>query len=215
MATTWHQEVRNRNREEFIHAGQKIMIENNFTNVGPKEICAQANLSKVTFYKCFNSMHELIFAIQQKVFGEITDFIENYPSSRSNGLESVAGYLDAWIVFLKTTPGHLKYIGFFDHTYRENYPNEELQESYLELVKEGMLGKVLRNFIAQGIQDGSIRSEVSLEQTSSFIIEMIISLMQRLAFRGKLLEEEQGVDIEELTKTSKEFVLYYLENKYR
>lgn len=210
MATTWHQDVRNRNREEFILAGQNALIEHNFTNVGLKDICERANLSKVTFYKCFNSIDELIFAVQQKILGEITEFIEEHASSGINGLESVEKYLDAWIMFLESHPDHLKYIGFFDHTYRDHYPNEELQETYRELVSDGAVGRVLHNFIQQGIKDGSIRSDLKLEQTSLFIIEMIISLMQRLAFRGKLLEDEHKVNFKEIAKTSKEFVLYFL-----
>ncbi|WP_438346939.1 TetR/AcrR family transcriptional regulator [Paenibacillus sp. FA6] len=68
--------MRNRNREQLILAGPNVLIERNFINVGPKDICERANLSKVTFYKCFNSMDELIFAVQQKILSEITDFIE-------------------------------------------------------------------------------------------------------------------------------------------
>ncbi|WP_342564975.1 hypothetical protein NST84_07460 [Paenibacillus sp. FSL R7-0345] len=210
MATTWHQDVRNRNREEFILAGQHALIECNFTNVGLKDICERANLSKVTFYKCFNSLDELIFAVQQKVLGELTVFIEQNSSSRSSGLESVEGYLDVWIQFLENHPDYLKYIGFFDHTYRDHYPNEELQATYRELVSDGTIGRVLHNYIEQGVQDGSIRPELQLQKTSLFIFEMIISLMQRLAFRGKLLQEEHGVDVKELADTSKAFVLHYL-----
>ncbi|WP_162515274.1 TetR/AcrR family transcriptional regulator [Paenibacillus pinistramenti] len=210
MATTWHQDVRNRNREEFILAGQNALIEHNFTNVGLKDICERANLSKVTFYKCFNSMDELIFAVQQKILGELTEFIESHSTARKSGLESIEGYLDAWILFLNTHPDHLKYIGFFDHTYRDHYPSEELQTTYRELVSDGTIGRVLHNYIDQGVRDGSIRPDLKLEETSLFIIEMIISLMQRLAFRGKLLEEEHQVGFEEIAKTSKSFVLYYL-----
>lgn len=212
MATTWHQDVRNRNREEFILAGQNALIEHNFTNVGLKDICERAGLSKVTFYKCFNSMDELIFAVQQKILDELSGFIEEHSSSQSSGLKSVEGYLDAWTLFLESHPDHLKYIGFFDHTYRDHYPSEELQATYRELVSDGALGRVLHNFIGQGVRDGSIRSDLKLEETSLFIIEMIISLMQRLAFRGKLLEEEHGVGMKEISRTSKAFILYYLKN---
>lgn len=209
-ATTWHQDVRNRNREELIAAGQSALIELNFTNVGLKEVCSRANLSKVTFYKCFNSMDELIFAVQQKIMGEMTVFIQEHSSLGKNGIESVEGYLNAWNALLESHPDHLKYVGFFDHTYRDHYPNEQLQATYRELVSGGALGKLLLNYIEQGIEDGTIRSELSVEQTVLFIFEMIISLMQRLAFRGKLLEEEHGVAANEIVKVSKEFVLNYL-----
>ncbi|SET22232.1 TetR/AcrR family transcriptional regulator [Paenibacillus sp. NFR01] len=211
MATTWHQDVRNRNREEFILAGQHTLIENNFTNVALKEICERANLSKVTFYKCFNSLDELIFAVQQKILGEITAYIETHAASRSSGLESVGGYLDAWIDFLDSQPDYLKYIGFFDHTYRDHYPNEELQATYREQVSDGAVGRLLYNYMEQGVRDGSIRPDLDLNESSLYIIEMIISLMQRLAFRGKLLQEEHGVNVREIAKTSKAFVLHYLQ----
>lgn len=210
MASTWHQDVRSRNREEFIQAGLSLLIEQNFINVGLKGVCERANLSKVTFYKCFDSMDGLIFAVQQKILGEISMFIEQHSSIRSSGIKSVEGYMDTWIMFLESHPDYLKYIGFFDHTYRDHYPSAALQESYQETVSDGAVGKVLHLYIEQGVQDGSIRSGLQLERTSLFILEMIISLMQRLAFRGKLLQEEHGSDVQELAKTSKAFVLHYL-----
>ncbi|MNI48993.1 hypothetical protein D3C73_1035850 [compost metagenome] len=70
---------------------------------------------------------------------------------------------------------------------------------------------MLNNFIKEGMQDGSIRDSLNLEETSLFIIEMIMSLMQRLAFRGKLLQEEHGVDVRAIAGTSRAFVLQYLQ----
>jgi AcrR family transcriptional regulator len=211
MASTWHQDVRNRNRNDLIVAGQTVFIEQNFTNVELKEVCKRANLSKVTFYKCFSSMDDLIFAIQHKVIYEMTDFIDQHTSSlKKTGLMSLEGYLDAWIDFLKTNPSHLKFIGFFDQTYRDHYPNEELQATYRELVNEGTIGKILQKSIEQGIQDGTLRSGLNMERINVFIIEIMMSLMQRLAFRGKLLEEEHGFNFEDIAETSKEFIMYYL-----
>lgn len=210
MATTWHQEVRSRNRDEFIQAGQHAFVERNFTDVGLKDICERAGLSKVTFYKCFNSLDELIFAVQQKVLGELISFIEQECSRRTSGLESVEAYLDAWIRFLEQHPNDLKYIGFFDHTYRDRYPSEELEAEYRKLVSDGTVGRILIDFIDQGVKDGSIRADRQNKETALFVVEMVMSLMQRLAFRGKLLQEEQGVDVAKIAETSKHFVLHYL-----
>jgi AcrR family transcriptional regulator len=211
MATTWHQEVRNRNREEFITAGQKVLLERNFINVSHKEVCERANLSKVTFYKCFTSMDELIFAIQIKVLGEITEFIMANAAKEQRGLDSVKGYLDTWIRIMETHSGHLKFIGFFDHTYKDQYPTESLRSTYTEVIKEAQFGKLLIRFVQQGVEDGSIRNDIHVEKIVLFILEMIISLMQRLASRGQLLEEEHGFSWREIAETSKEFVIGYLE----
>ncbi|CAM4445635.1 TetR/AcrR family transcriptional regulator [Paenibacillus typhae] len=210
MEMTWHQDVRNRSREELISAGLEVLIEQNFTKVGLKEVCSRANISKVTFYKCFASIDEMIFAIQHRIMEEITEYFEERMNVETSGAELVERYLNLWVELLTEQSDKVKFIGFFDHTYSDHYPTTELQEAYSNLVHENVLGKMLYNGIARGIEDGTLRSNLDANLTTHFVFVTNISLMQKLAFRGRILEQEHGTEVEELTKTFKEVILNYV-----
>ncbi|WNS43993.1 TetR/AcrR family transcriptional regulator [Paenibacillus sp. MMS20-IR301] len=210
MEMTWHQDVRNRSREELISAGLEVLIEQNFTKVGLKEVCSRANISKVTFYKCFASIDEMIFAIQHRIMGEITEYLEARMNLEATGAELLERYLNLWVELLSEQTDKVKFIGFFDHTYSDHYPNSELQESYNNLVQENVLGKMLNDIIERGIADGTLKSSLDANLITHFIFVTNISLMQKLAFRGRLLEQEHGAVVKELSKTFKEFILNYV-----
>ncbi|PWV90596.1 TetR family transcriptional regulator [Paenibacillus cellulosilyticus] len=210
MLTDWHKDVRTRNREEFIAAGQEVLLENNFSKVGHKEVCERANLSKVTFYKCFNSMDDLIFAIQIKILGQVTEFMVQNSKEEETGLGSIRNYLDTWNNLLFTHPDYLKFIGFFDHIYSNQYPTETLKAAYHDVVVEAGFGNLLKDYIRKGVQDGSIRSDLPVELAVITILEMVISLMQRVASRGKILEEEHGSIIQDITAFSSQMIMDYL-----
>jgi AcrR family transcriptional regulator len=72
MSETWHEKVKNINREEIIAAGKELFLKHNFLNVNIKEVCALAGTSRVTFYKYFNTIDELIFEVQIDILNNMT-----------------------------------------------------------------------------------------------------------------------------------------------
>ena len=57
MEENWHSNISNKNREEIILAGKKVFVGSNFLNVKITDICTLAGVSRVTFYKNFNTIN--------------------------------------------------------------------------------------------------------------------------------------------------------------
>jgi len=210
VSTTWHMEVRNKNREEIIQAAQHLFLQLDFSDVGIKDICTRAGVSRVTFYKCFNSIDELAFEVQINVMAEMIHYIESHFDDHGTGIEKLEKILLTWLEFVTQNPSHMKYIGFFDHYYRDRNPNPELAERYREFVHNDLNRMKLADILRQGIEDGTISSELDVKQTSAMIFELTISILQRMTSIGETIKQEHGVELKDIAKTMFGMILQYV-----
>ncbi|GJM71719.1 hypothetical protein HMSSN036_39350 [Paenibacillus macerans] len=97
MTENWHQTLKNKNREELIAAGKELFMKQSFLNVNIKDVCGRAGVSRVTFYKHFQSMDELIFEVQMELLESMTEFVQRTAAGALNGKEQLRSMLDAWI----------------------------------------------------------------------------------------------------------------------
>lgn len=213
MGTTWHEEVRNKNREEIISAAQELFLQHDFLNVGIKDICALAGVSRVTFYKYFHSIDELAFEVQINVMSEMLDYINRNFEDAGTGLQKLENMLHVWSGFVRGHPNHMKYIGFFDHYYRNRHLKPELTERYQYYVQRERSGMKLTELIRQGMKDGTIRDDLDANQISAAIFETMIGYFQRLSSIGEMIKQEHGVEPMDITKTMLDMILSYVHNR--
>ncbi|MDT8860211.1 TetR/AcrR family transcriptional regulator [Alkalihalobacillus sp. MEB130] len=215
MSTTWHKEMRNKNREEIIKAAQKLLLEKDFSEVKMKDICEIAGVSRVTFYKYFSTLDDIAFEVQMKVIDEMVEYINKQTVERGTGLEKLESLLQIWLKFTFENPNHIKYIGFFDHYYNNNFPNEDLAERYREFVMEGRRGRniLMDMYLKEGMEDGSIRPDIDPDKVGFTIFETTISLLQRLVTRGEVLKKEHDLDFSEIMNTVFAMVLQYVKKE--
>ncbi len=57
-------------KKQILATGKKLFWKHGFKRVTIEEVCAEAGVSKMTFYKYFSNKMELVKAIMEKVLGE-------------------------------------------------------------------------------------------------------------------------------------------------
>ncbi|MBB3114160.1 AcrR family transcriptional regulator [Paenibacillus phyllosphaerae] len=211
MTTQWHLEMRNKNRDEIIHSAQELFLELDVSGVGIKDICAKAGVSRVTFYKYFNSIDELAFEVQIKVMDEMNSYMNEHVTLNGSGREKLEALLSAWAEFAKQHPNHFKYIGYFDHHYRDRYPNEELAERYRQSIDKSRGEFPLSVLLREGISDGSIRRDLNVNEVGATIYETMLSLLQRMTSRGEIIKKEHQIETSAIVKTALSMVLRYVQ----
>src|SRR5436189_34330 len=95
MSVSWHQQIKGGNKEIFINVGKHLFVNKRFYNVSLKEICDASNLSKVTFYKSFTSVDDLIFSIQEKIFSDFDCFLSKHSTAEGSGLFRLNAFLES------------------------------------------------------------------------------------------------------------------------
>lgn len=210
MKSIWElelEEQRNKRRQDIILAAQELFLEKDLPGVTMKDIGRQLGISRVTLYKYYNSIDELAFEVQMKVLDDLFRFVDSHIIGERAD-EKMQNLLLAWQDFTQTRPSHLRFIGLFDHYYREKYPTLELEEKYRIFIKNIFPSPF--QLIKEGIQDGSIRPDLHPAKTSAMIANTMMSMTQRMASRGNILRAEQEIDPDEMMRQLINMIMAYL-----
>lgn len=179
MSDTWHKNKKNKNREDIIIAGRKLFLQNNFINVNIKDICNLACVSRVTFYKHFKSIDELIFEVQIDILNNMTDFIISRDDVKASGIERLKLVLNAWIAYAKEYREQMKFSVLFDLYYDTN---EEVNSMYEKFISEESDKDFLHTIVCKGIEDKTLRQDLEPIKTEYYIYQTITGAVQRMSY---------------------------------
>lgn len=177
----WHSDISNKNHEEIIQAGKELFLKNNFYNIKITDICNLAGVSRVTFYKHFRTIDELIFEVQMNILNDMNQFIKDRSDITVSGKESIKKVLYAWIDFARKHKEEMKFIGSFDIYYSSYDLNEELKLKYKSFTTNDYNRSLLKSALEKGIKDGSLKEGLSPLRTGIYIHQTVMGLLQRMS----------------------------------
>jgi len=212
MNDNWHSNISNKNREEIISAGKKVFIGSNFLNVKITDICTLAGVSRVTFYKNFNTMDELIFEVQMNILNNIAQFIKDKSDFIDNGKEAVKTVLYSWIDFAKEHKEEMKFIVFFDLYYSSYDLNEELKLKYKKFTHEDYNRSLLKSALAKGVKDESLKKDLDTSKTGMYIYQTFMGLLQRMSY-ATVTKEFEYITLDEVGTKVVEVIISSIENR--
>ncbi|MGO4369904.1 TetR/AcrR family transcriptional regulator [Paenibacillus sp. 2TAB19] len=211
---TWEEELddlRVKRRDQILEAAREIFLEKDMSQITMVDIVAKAGISRVTMYKYFNSIHEIVFEIQIKIMNEISHYFQVDGDSGKTGADKLSIMLNGWLLLYREHPDHLRFIGLFDHFYRNSFPSEELRKRYKNSMEDR--GERFKAAIEEGISDGSIQPSFDPNILETMIQNTIISMMLRMAMRGHLIQKQWDVDPEQILIYLMNFVSQFVRTK--
>lgn len=206
----WHQQLKNQNRDELIEAGKHLFLKHGLLQVKIKDICAEANLSRVTFYKHFKSIDELLLTIQMQLVETMTKHVGQAARPSDSGREQLAAMLNAWVSFAKENPDHIRFIQLFDINYEVVHFQPELKDTYERFIQNGKENHFLLEALNLGIADGSIRNAPPPLKLAQFIFTVMMGMLQKM-FTHRTHEFHQLDD--QMTKQLVDMLLHYAGNE--
>ncbi|QAA33116.1 TetR/AcrR family transcriptional regulator [Clostridium manihotivorum] len=210
MSDNWHQNVKSKNREEIITAGRALFLKHNFINVSIKDVCELAKVSRVTFYKHFKSIEQLIFEVQIDILKNMTEFIKENSQNGIDGKGKLKKMLYSWVNFAKENKDQMKFITLFDLYYEAYDSNEELKISYEQFVKTD--NKYFLNIpILQGIKEGAFREDLNPVKTGYYIFQTIMGVLQRMSYT-KIPEDYEMVTFDDITDSVIDMIIGSISN---
>lgn len=145
-----------------------------------KDVCTKAKLSRVTFYKHFQSMDELLLAIQMQLIEHLTDEVSRASVKDMNGREQLTVMLNAWVVYAQDHPDYIRFIQLFDINYEMYDFSPELRETYDRFNQNGKENHFLMGALSQGVVDGSIKNPSPPLDLAQFIFTTMMAMLQRM-----------------------------------
>lgn len=211
MNNNWHLNISNKNREEILETGKVLFLKNSFHDVKITDICSTAGVSRVTFYKYFNTVDELIFEVQMDILKSMFMFIKDKSDFTSNGKDSLKSVLYAWISFAKEHKEEMKFIVSFDLYYSSHDLNEELKLKYKSFTKEDYNQSLLKYALDKGIKDGSLKQNINPSKTGMYIYQTVMGLLQRISY-SQITFEYDPITFDEIAFEVVDIIIESIEN---
>ncbi|MFW2487465.1 TetR/AcrR family transcriptional regulator [Clostridium chromiireducens] len=211
MSESWHEKIKNKNREEIIQTGKELFLKYNFINVNIKDVCTVSGISRVTFYKHFKSIDELIFEVQMDIIRHMVQFIKSEDRCEASGKDRIIAMLNAWINFAKEYKNEIKFIFLFDFYYGAYDSNEELKLKYENFILEDDMSDFFTDAINKGITDRSLKSDLHPTKTGYYMFQTIMGVLQRVSYTSLPIKDEV-LTFDDITESVVEMIISSIKN---
>ncbi|WMT41328.1 TetR/AcrR family transcriptional regulator [Paenibacillus sp. D2_2] len=195
MEPKWKEQLeqhRHNRRNDIIQTAKELFIAHGLSSVTLKDIVESCGISKVTLYKYFRSLEEIIFEVEIDLLSTFGEQVARIAHQGSNGYEKLQSLLEEQIIVSKQSMDIIRFIAMFDTLYQEEYPTPELERKFRTFLRSGQ--HPFLSILEEGVADGSMRQDLDVKAVGYTISNIVNATLQRMMLRGKLLHLDQDID---------------------
>ncbi|MFW6209031.1 MAG: TetR/AcrR family transcriptional regulator [Spirochaetota bacterium] len=195
-------------RSAIIEAAMKVFLEKGIEHATMKDVAAEAELSKAALYLYFKNREELTFELLHISFLKIKALIQAAADQEIDGFHQLKAVGDAFMEFYRNEPEYIYFslvIERYSYSIANNLPTAK---RCLELLNE--IQHIIEHLLRQGVQDGSIRSDLEVEKTAVVFIHVATSFMQRVSTLQETFVKDKHYEPTELVDYMLTIFLYSL-----
>lgn len=197
MTETWHDQVRAKNRDDLTAAGKSLFLKHGFLQANVKDICDAAGISRVTFYKHFDSLDHIIFEIQMELLESMTAYVTQPAPGHFNGKQELAFMLKAWFRYTGEHPDYIRFIVMFNLHYETYEADSEARQRYELFIEVKKQKHFLLPTLDKGIKDGSLKPDLYPLETAHFIFTSMMGVLQNRSIRYAAHQEDEHIRLME------------------
>ena len=186
----------------ILDAAELLFLQNGLDQTTMVDIAHKTGIHKVTLYRYFPDIHPIAFEIAARMLKRIVEATSTGKPSLT--LEAMKKNALAMVDQFHPLRDAYRYLGMFDHLYGDHYPDETLAAWYQE--------QLIATFNWGGSPDQAPTLEITTSDQVIVILNSIISFLEKLAARGELLANEQGVPVEKQLKVYREIISNYFDH---
>ena len=191
-------------RNDIIDAAEKIFFAKGINTATMDEVAEEAELSKGTLYLYFKSKEELYLAINTRGLAIMEQMFLEASKKGSTGLEKANLIGDAYFQFYQEYPDYFDAMIYYDLN-EINLVKEAA--CAVECHKHGMRTlQIVAEAVAVGTKDGSIRPDLDPMLTAMVLWGHSTGMIQVLSRKGGHLQEEHGVNVQDVIELSWEML---------
>jgi AcrR family transcriptional regulator len=204
--------IKNQKMEAVIGAALKVFLEQGIENTKMTDIAEQAEIGIASLYRYFKTKPEIAVEAACRLWQEeiesVNELISVKLQQALSGKEQVASILQTFLELFHYHQEFLKFIDEFDrYIAKEQVPLEKLEKYEKSIID---LKTVMMTAIEHGRGDGSIRKDFDAEAYYFSTTHALMTLSQKLALRGRLLESDNIIQGEQQMQIIIEMAVRYL-----
>lgn len=173
-------------RKDIIDAAEKVFFSRGFESATMDEVAEMAELSKGTLYLYFKSKEDLQFAIFMRGSDILMKMMKDNLSADSYGYQRLLELADSFIRFSREYRNYFSLFMYYESSRMEalNIDQDQLQ---VYLKEDSPLALVTHEVI-RGMQDGSLRDDLSTEVFSATLWSQMLGVLIVLNNKADLYE---------------------------
>ncbi|MEM8968660.1 MAG: TetR/AcrR family transcriptional regulator [Bacteroidota bacterium] len=184
--------------KDIVDAAEKVIFSKGYEGATMDEIADAAELSKGTLYLYYKTKEELYFAIARRSDAILRKMALEAVHEEMSGLEKIIGMTQAYFRFYEEQRPYFDALHFMDTS---TITREEMEERHQSFERsEGAL-QLLRDLIAQGVEDGSIRSDVDPVRQALLVWGQALGVIQILISKECMIADMFEVTRESLMES--------------
>lgn len=169
--------------QSIIDAAERIFCERGFEEASMDEIAKAAEFTKRTVYQYFTGKEDLYFAVVLKGFRQIESFIRENMKNATTGYAKLESMLTGMYRFYRAHPDTFLLISRWSYIKRK-YSDETPARSSLDEFNVALF-KNIGSVFADGIADGTIRTELSPAESAYSVAYLVMGFMSNFALTGE------------------------------
>jgi TetR/AcrR family transcriptional regulator len=189
-------------REDILNAAERLFFSRSFEEVSMDKIAQEVELNKATLYLYFKNKEDLYATIVLRGIEILKEKFTQCMDTDAPGIVKVALMGQAYYQFSQEYPDYLRMIHFYgtERFSKENPCNADIGKGY------GVCRLILRDAVQQGIDDGTIKTDLDPFLTSMYLM---ISFMNNLSMetKWKLVIEAEGFRFNHYTREVFRFII--------
>lgn len=206
-------EQKNHRRKRIINAAEDLFLSCGLAASGMPDIAERSGLNVRTLYRYYKTKEELAFEIEIRIFENMIEKLKSASEiiEDGSGFEKISELLALMENYYRFSEDEIRFMGEFDHYFTGAYPYSELADRFVAMLRA--MENPLRNFLEEGISDGSVRDDLDVDLTVGTIENALLALAQRIVTRGEHLEQEQRVNPSAMLPALVQLLLNGIEHK--
>ena len=173
-------------RNDIIDAAEKVFFSRGFESATMDEIAEKVELSKGTLYLYFKSKEDLQFAIFMRGSDILMKMMKDNLSQDSKGYQRLLELADSFIRFSRENRNYFNLFMYYESN-RMGSLNIDQEQLQVYLKEDSPLALVTQQVI-MGMQDGSLRDDLSAEVFSATLWSQMLGVLIVLNNKADLYE---------------------------
>jgi AcrR family transcriptional regulator len=166
-------------RNEILRVSGNLFLKNGFEKTTILEIAKEVGFTRNTIYSYFNSKDEIIINIYLDSLEERFKFFDKKLSKGKTGLDKIKIYGDMIYKFYIKNPLYLSLQLYF--LYNVDFIPNLSPEVYSKLCGQTKAPyEKIKGMILDGIEDGSIKSDISVDSVNNYISYIFIAVLKKI-----------------------------------
>ena len=184
-------EEKEERRRTIIDAAETVLREKGRGDMAMGDIAEEARLSRSLLYVYFEDMEDIVLAVTLRGFQSMRERFEHAVKEHEVGRQQIRAVGDAYVQFAQEESMYFDLVAQFES--RSADADDAPQRVQQCLAESDRVMASMTKAIEQGIEDGSIRSELDPTQTAITLWGCTHGLIQLAANKGTSLEQQYGL----------------------